>query len=265
MKHLLVTILSISTFSISANDSFINTTDFLKELNSVIEEVTNPPQEPCIDCKVEDNLISQGDPLPTEYKKNALYFSKKCESFIKADGTLGDWGRMIYDYIEETEVQKDMFLYDEIKGMTARPYTCPNWYNLNEEQRKRFWVWMFASIAQVESSCDPVQVNNGIVPDATDRPTGLFQLNQQKSARQWRGPNCKFPSGHTETIKVKNQIRCSMDIMFDILLAKKGIYRANGKIFPTNSYWEKLRGNHSQTGGPIGELVRNYPPCNATP
>lgn len=263
MKTLVIFFLS---FNLYANETTpYSTAQFLEEINVVIDQVVAPPEEPCIDCKVEDNLISEADPLPTTFRRGSLYFNKMCENFVKEDGSLGVWGDMIVNYIENTEGASDIYLYDEVRGMTASPYTCPNWYNLNNQQRKRFWVWMFASIAQVESSCDPTKVNTGPVPDATDRPTGLFQLNQVKRNRMWRGENCKFETGYTATIKPENQIKCSMDIMMEILKGRRGIYRGSGRIFPTNSYWEKLRPNHSQTGGPIGELVRNYPPCKATP
>ncbi|POB12696.1 hypothetical protein [Halobacteriovorax sp. DA5] len=265
MKSLILFSIFFLNFNSYSSDLNSSKTNFLNELNSVINSVTNPPDGGCHNCQVEDNTISQGDPLPTEHRRDGKYFNKDCQMFITEDGKEGVWGQMITEYIENESGAAEMFLYDEIKGMTAAPYTCPNWYNLNNEQRKRFWVWMFASIAQVESSCDPTKVNTGRVPDATDRPTGLFQLNRKKDARYWRGKNCQFASGYETTIEPRNQVRCSMDIMYDILLAKKGIYKANGKIFPTNSYWEKLRPNHSQTGGPIGELARMYPPCNATP
>ena len=73
------------------------------------------------------------------------------------------------------------------------------------------------------------------------------------------------PSTFNEATDPKNQINCSMDIMKEILKGRKGMYHGNGRIFPTNSYWEKLRPNHSGNGGPIGNLVRQFPPCKATP
>lgn len=263
MKAMTLLFILISFLCISVQAD--STTDFLQEINSVIDDITTPPEEPCHDCAVEENTISNNDPLPTAYKRGEQYFNQACTNFIKDDGSEGPWGKLISDYIEKSEAIKSVFLNDEIKGMTARPYTCPNWYNLNTEQRKRFWLWMFASIAQVESSCDPSKVNTGAVPNPADRPTGLFQLNRDYDNRYWRGSSCRFASGYDETIKITNQVNCSMDIMLEVLKGSDGMYKSNGKIFPAKTYWEKLRPNHSQTGGPIGELVRKYPPCNATP
>ncbi len=241
--------------------------DFMEEVNEMINdiEVKDPVEDPCHECNVEDNYVEINDPLPTTYVTGKKFFNERCEKFITKTGQEGEWGKKITKYIDETPGAKEIYLYDEIVGMTAKPYTCPNWYKLNDDQRKRFWIWMFASIAQVESSCDTDVVNLGPVPDPTDRPTGLFQLNQNYTGRYWRGENCKFNTGYIETIDVDNQINCSMDIMMEVIKGKKGMYKGNGRIFPTNSYWEKLRPGHSSTGGPIGELVRQYPPCNATP
>jgi hypothetical protein len=251
-KLLLVSLLVLSSNIFAVSD--------VSKINEIVNKSTNAPDGSCHDCRTSSNN-NINIPLPTKHVRGELYFNNKCTNFIKDNGKLGDWGKMIDDYIEEKGGAKSQFLKDEVQGMTAAPKTCPNWYNLNSEERKRFWVWMFASIAQVESSCDQTQVNNGKVPNPSDRPRGLFQLNTLKKNREWRGSNCKFPSGAAHTTKPKNQIRCSMDIMNEILKGKGGMYKANGKIFPTNSYWEKLRPNHSQSGGPIGELVRKFPLC----
>ncbi|PIK14199.1 hypothetical protein [Halobacteriovorax sp. JY17] len=228
-------------------------------VNEVVNKSTNAPDGSCHDCRTSSN--NGGHPLPTEHRKDGVYFNEKCTNFIKSDGTEGAWGELVTNYIDEAGGPDSLFLDDEVRGMTAAPGTCPNWYNLNTEQRKRFWVWMMASIAQVESSCDKDKVNTGRVPNGADRPRGLFQLNTLKKNRSWRGGNCKFPSGATHTNQPRNQVRCSMDIMHELLKGKSGEYKSNGKIFPTNSYWEKLRPGHSSTGGPIGKLVRKFPLC----
>ena len=232
----------------------------IERINEEINEVTNPPKEECHNCRTSNDFNDYA--LLTEHRKDGVFFNEKCTSFIDTRGINGEWGDIIFDYIDEKGGANSLFLDDEVRGMTAQPRTCPNWYNLNTAQRKKFWVWMMASIAQVESSCGTDQVNTGIVPNSADRPRGLFQLNTLKKNRQWRGDNCKFPSGAKDTNIPRNQIRCSMDIMHELLKGKRGEYKSSGRIFPTNSYWEKLRPEHSSTGGPIGELIRKFPPCD---
>ncbi|WP_372653958.1 hypothetical protein [Halobacteriovorax sp.] len=255
MKNLLLTLLLLTSVKSWSLSDIIS----IERVNKKINNATKAPDGSCHDCRTSEHRSFSS--LPLDHRRDGVYFNEKCTGFIKRNGEEGEWGKIITDYIEEKGGKDSNFLDDEVRGMTAQPRTCPNWYNLNTEERKRFWIWMMASIAQVESSCDKNQVNTGAVPNSSDRPRGLFQLNTLKKNRSWRGENCKFPSGETDTIKPRNQILCSMDIMNELLKGRRGMYKANGRIFPTNSYWEKLRPAHSSTGGPIGELVRKFPLC----
>lgn len=256
MKSLLLTLLLLTSINSWSLSDIIN----IQRINKKINNTTKAPDGSCHDCRTSEHRNFSS--LPLEHRRDGVYFNEKCTGFIKRNGEEGEWGKIITDYIEEKGGKDSNFLDDEVRGMTAQPRTCPNWYNLNTEERKRFWIWMMASIAQVESSCDKNQVNTGAVPNSSDRPRGLFQLNTLKKNRSWRGENCKFPSGSADTIKPRNQILCSMDIMNELLKGRKGMYKASGRIFPTNSYWEKLRPDHSSTGGPIGKLVRKFPLCH---
>lgn len=237
-----------------------------EDIPKVIEEVPNTGEPPTLEC----TAIEEEEPPPPPPKAdyplpvNQYEFNKRCENFIKPDGSIGPWGTHIENYILESDQEtKDLFFSQAMPGMDgSEPYTCRNWGNMTEEQKTHFWVWTFASIAQIESSCKKDAVNkSSAVPNQYDYPRGLLQLNTLKKNRSWRGANCKFSSEIADVIKPENQIMCGLDIMRELLLGKKGEYKSNGKIFPTNSYWEKLRPNHSKTGGPIGKLVRKYPGC----
>ena len=219
---------------------------------------------PCADCSMLVEVAgSRSVRLPTSARssRDTAYFNGNCRNFIQDNGTYGPWGNDIVRYLDEVGGANSRFLSDALPGMQSIPRTCPNWGRMNTDERKLFWVWTFASMAQVESSCDPSKVNTGRVPNPNDRPRGLLQLNSLRSERTWRGRNCRFPSNDTTPV---NQIRCGMDIMDELLKGRSGEYRSNGKIFPTNSYWEKFRPNHSQTGGPIGQLIRRFPLCGAS-
>lgn len=234
--------------------------------NSNIRNATSAPRADCHDCHTDNGHEVASVTFATTRQENGRpHFNPACRSFINANGSYGPWGNTIKAYIVAKGGADSRFFSDALPGMESAPRTCPRWGQLSEEEKMKFWVWTMAAIAQVESSCNTRSVNLGSVPNPSDRPRGLFQLNTLKANRSWRGTNCKFPSGAENVYNADNSIKCSMDIMDELLKGQSGEYRSNGKIFPTNSYWEKLRSNHSQNGGPIGQLVRQYPPCRATP
>lgn len=239
----------------SGNIFAINIKHLFRQFQQTVRDAGRAPQPVDPHCVSVKRLKKY--PLPV----TPTAFNARCRNFIKSDGTFGDWGKMIVTYINKDKDRQKRYYNPALPGLQSAPHTCPNWGNMDHDEKAQFWVWMFASIAQVESSCNNRAVNEGKVPDPSDRPRGLFQLNTLKSKRSWRGQNCTFPSGAENVYKPVNNIHCSLDIMDELLKGRSGEYRNNGKIFPTNSYWEKLRSEHSLTGGKIGELVRMFPGC----
>ena len=228
----------------------------LREVIDIVNKSTKSPDGVCHTCRT-DGKKRKKHPLPVNNKD----FNERCRSFIKSDGSYGPWGTTIATYINKSEARKNIFFSPALPGMQSAPQTCPNWGNMDHEEKSEFWVWMFASIAQIESSCDPNSVNRRGV-ERNNPPTGLLQLDVLSHKRKWRGPNCKFPAGIAATQKVGNNLNCGLDIMQELLKGKKGEYKTGGRIFPERSqYWEKLRSSHSPTGGPIGRLIRKYPGC----
>ncbi len=199
--------------------------------------------------------------LPTNPAVPGIKFSEKCMKFIDRFGAYGPYGFEVSEYILSQPDSSSRFLNKDIPGMVSDPGTCPKWKSFDNNQKIQFWVWVMASIAHTESSCDPNSVNRGRVPDPSDRPRGLFQLNTLKSKRSWRGPNCGFSSKVADVLNPKNNIRCAMDIMDELLKGSEGEYKSNGKIYPTNSYWQKLR-KKDPAGGTIAKLIKTYPLCD---
>lgn len=258
--------LFISFFLIFITQNAMAQFKVINRTNATIGKSTSAPSSNCHDCRTDDSHTSDRITFTTKRRDDGLpHFNTACVGFIKSDGTYGEWGTIIQDYIVAKGGASSRFFSNGLPGMETDPRTCPRWGQLTEQEKMKFWVWTMASIAQVESSCNTRSVNLGSVPNPSDRPRGLFQLNTLKANRSWRGPNCKFPSGAENVYNAKNSILCSLDIMDELLKGRAGEYKSNGKIFPTNSYWEKLRSNHSNNGGPIGKLVRQYGPCQATP
>ena len=176
-----------------------------------------------------------------------------CEDFIKSDGSYGSWGKEITNYLDKNE-NASLFTRDDAPGMRGGIDSCPNWQNMNQDQRKHYWVWVMASIARVESTCNPLARNGKATHGVA---VGLMQLNEKPSARKWRGENCRG----AEVLSVRKNLHCSLDIMSELLSAKDGRYESNGQLWGRGSasYWKRLR--EESDGGDIGEFIRMHPFC----
>lgn len=175
-----------------------------------------------------------------------------CEDFIQSDGSYGSWGKEVVSYFDSHD--SSLFLKDEFPGMRAGISSCPNWHNMNQDQRKHYWVWVMASIARVESTCNPMARNGKATHGVA---VGLMQLNEKPSARKWRGGNCRG----AEVLSVRKNLHCSLDIMSELLSAADGRYESNGQLWGKGSasYWKRLR--EESDGGEIGEFIRLHPFC----
>ncbi|GAB4010975.1 MAG: hypothetical protein Fur0010_04590 [Bdellovibrio sp.] len=177
-----------------------------------------------------------------------------CTNFISREGTYGPWGRHIIEYLNALGDNSHMFK-NNIPGMVAtkkgETAVCPKWNELSLTQRKHFWVWVFASLAWDESTCRA----NARNPNATNGvAVGLLQLEEAKSKRSWRGPNCRADS----VADARTNLRCGLDIMTELMKGKNGEYESNGKLYPTSSYWANFR---SKKGGDAGALIREFSAC----
>jgi hypothetical protein len=196
---------------------------------------TSPSSQKEVSCKFKTHPLLSKD------------FPEACNKFISPeDGSYGEYGNEINNYLTE---QGD----DSLFLKTDQSSTCPNWKNLTTDQKKHHWVWSMASIAKVESTCNPIAKNN----QGTNGPAiGLLQLDSTASQLKWRGENCR---SKTVTDPTQN-LRCGLDIMGGLLKGKEGIYKSNGQISGngSNSYWEELR---KSDGGDIAQLISQNPEC----
>lgn len=183
----------------------------------------------------------------------ALFSSRgaDCTNFIKSDGTYGAWGEVVRTAISNERVSA-RFLNTNIPSIAD---ACPLWSSLNNEQRTHFWVWVFASIAWDEATCKASARNTNATNGVA---VGLMQLDEGRSARRWRGPNCNVSSVADAT----NNLKCGVDIMAELLLGPRGEYKGRGALLNNSgrntSYWQKLR---TRGGGAIGERIKSYPLC----
>lgn len=189
--------------------------------------------------------------IPPLVKEFAL--KGDCRKFISTDeeGGYGPWGKEIIKYLADKD-EESVFFREDQEGMVNGIKACPNWKDMNRAEKEHFWVWTFASIASIEASCKEKSGN----PKATNgTAVGLMQLESRQSQRAWRGPNCNVNSVND----AKNNLRCGMDIMEELLKGKEGEYKGNGQLWGNkSSYWQHLK---KKDGGHISDLIALNPFC----
>lgn len=253
MRLLAITLLVALAYSSFGRVNAVSKLDDAKSIlkvNNLIESMLNGAgsvEAECADC------VNQTPVLPgltaSFYHQNA-----DCTNFIKSDGSYGPWGKIIERYILE-EDNGAFLLSDYLEAVKPANGACKNWHNLTEKQRVHFWVWTMASIAWRESTCKPDNHN----PKASDgyMGMGLFQMNELRSSRYWRGKYCNV----SNIVTPQNNIGCSLDIMTELLRGQDGVHKTNGKLYGpgSNSYWEQLKNN--AYGSEIGHRIRQFPLC----
>ncbi len=209
--------------------------------------------------------IELSTPSPTFFaytKENGLDARANpfCERFLDRHGQYGVYGKVISSALNARykENASTPMLADDVVGMTAKPSVCPNWRNLSINGRIRFWVWAYAAIASVESTCGVNPRTMTGVKSSFGHAIGLIQMNLEYKNRSWRGPNCKAPG--KEIAQPYHNLRCGLDIMQGQLTGEW--IKREVPIYNTyknrDSYWQHL---NMANGGTIGKLMRNFKPC----
>ncbi len=171
-------------------------------------------------------------------------FNSACRRFIDGNGEPGAYGQVVLQAIRQ--IAPDCFFQQMEVGDL-----CPPYANFNQEQKEHFWLWVMASLAQDESSC-----NSRVTAAATNgQAVGLFQLEQSVALRRAsaRDPQLCRTSGRTETTQIGFQAECAVSIFRDHHCkpsANRLVYRG--------SYWQQLR---RPSGGRVGALIRLNPMC----
>ncbi|MCB0414800.1 MAG: hypothetical protein KDD50_10730 [Bdellovibrionales bacterium] len=179
---------------------------------------------------------------------NRRVFSPKCLNYVDSHGKIGPWGKKVLDAFELADKDykdgKSCF-YDDLDVS----YVCPKFKSFNENKKSIFWLYVYASMSQVESSCRveaQAQGTNGIAD-------GLLQLEYSKSLRRNSGRDpilCSTRQG-VDTQSLDFQFNCSASIFRDIYCDRgRPIHYAEG-------YWLKLRGKNKL----IHKLIKRFPGC----
>jgi hypothetical protein len=167
-----------------------------------------------------------------------LGINQACVNFIGADGSFGPWGSYLMGRINPKEHPQ---LFSGTQSDLGK--VCPNFSRMNEREKKNFWVWVIAAMANYESSCrERIQARgvNGIA-------AGLLQMHKGKEHVY----GCRRG---IDSLKARDNLECGLTILNNDL-------RRTGMLFPRNrNYWEVLR-PHTRPGQRTLKLVREYRPC----
>lgn len=174
-------------------------------------------------------------------------FSRGCDNFINSRGELGPWGRTAI-----AEIRNNPDAYENRVPQDIHQW-CPRYSAFNADQRQLFWVWVFASMAASESSCDPA-ANNPNAPNGT--AYGLFQLDRVNCGNI----NLNEPHGNTRCAvrRLARELNCRNQLMTPTSRGRCG------------TYWGPLRtdDNNTARGGDIRGaqrtrgLIQQYRYCH---
>lgn len=136
-----------------------------------------------------------------------------CHKFIKANGSLGRLGQKIIDNFEQFKELENELLSDEAGTKAGMSYVCPQFSQLERDQRIQFWIWTLASLALYESTCgyDTENSQNTLT-------VGLYQLNKIASDRLPRAlvQNKYCAQASSQDLEDdSNNLLCAMDFIRD--------------------------------------------------
>ncbi len=248
-------------------------------------------------------IALRDDDLVVPAIANSSKFSRGCRNFIDEYGNLGAFGRRLLEAIDTVEKEyKDTYnsscFYNDIDVSSI----CPNFKDLTEPMKKKFWAYAFASIAEAESSCNPTGHNrNG----TNDRADGLFQLEFSWDQRRTSGRDerfCRTEKGGTNTQDLRFQAECATSIMRDlqcvypcypkyqryclVTKGRKGTTKSGKRVYSESKAYEECLNQYEAVGkqwcaskrksihsdmywhelqGPnmkISRLIKQFPGCN---
>lgn len=199
---------------------------------------------------------TEGFLAPNEYYQNPeglpgiyVLFNPTCKNFIKDDGSIGPWGQKMLSAMKE--VDKD-YGSNCFNGGIKFGQRCPGFQKLNKAEQDHVWVWLWASVAQAESSCQPDAQAEGIYNEKHKRfntADGLLQLEYSTETRNSNNRDRRYCPDRADTQAINFQMRCAASIM-----SKS---QCGGYLKDKGSYWLKL----GKEEGTIWDLLKKHPLC----
>ena len=161
------------------------------------------------------------------------------QKFITKDGKLGQWGLETYGQIK---AHSDSFLTRTPRDM---PQFCPRFNSFSPDAKARFYTYLFMSMAQPESTCNPGAVGKG--PNGS--AIGLFQLET---------PACNRVGVHgssQDLLQPKHNIDCAVALLGSELDKRGSITVGTSRGF-TGTYWATLRSDAVQRAASSNGIIR---------
>lgn len=182
-------------------------------------------------------------------------FAAGCSQFIDREGRLGALGHTALDIIRD-DVNRSSFSQNAPPDILQ---LCPGYRDMDEGQRDLYWVWILASMASAESSCNPnvapVRARNG-------EAIGLFQLERTSCG-----------SRNDELREPALNIRCAVNMLATELRGRATLTSATstGRVSQGATYWGVLRnddynlarGHDIQGGQRARAMMSQYAYCNS--
>ena len=211
------------------------------------------------------------------------------KDYIRKDGSYGPAAQSIIDrfkYMAGTEKIKkgepDPKHFKRLFLLQSRQIakTCPKYNNMNLDMRFHFYMWVFTSIAYIESDCG-VHAKN--LKDVNGQSICDYQLpnNEEGRSPKWRGPGCdirndgrakeyEFSKGKlvkTTKYEMANQDTCSACAV-EILGKTLCGFHSDGKgkrctgfstesLFGSHMFWNEMKTEDRH----IMKLIKAFPGC----
>lgn len=205
------------------------------------------------------------DPAPIAQPSYAPAGTPVCPGYLNADGSPGAKGRVFATQLDKPFYSATL-LSDRVARSNGMGLVCPNFASLSREERKQFWLYVFASINEAESTCGtnpktlkPAQDVHGIV-------IGDFQMNYPYGDRFWRGAPQSDKACAIRSAKAMgefgNNARCALDIITDQM---RGVHDPRNPGLLGNSYFALLntRLDPSRKNSKVVRNIQRFAPCGA--
>lgn len=192
--------------------------------------------------------------------KMSSSFGQGCSQFMNKQGQLGPWGHTTLANIRENNAsfgtEPGSRYPSDITGL------CPKYGSMDKTQREYFWVWVFASMAENESSCRTTKDTN--VKAAYGTAYGIFQL-------EYKNNRCP---GSTNLNDPDQNISCAVRQLGKELSVRPTLRSSCSATCPrSGTYWGTLRSDTNNNSsamkaadnkGAIRTLTRikQYQYCN---
>lgn len=187
--------------------------------------------------KESEDILSK-TPVKAKSETGARGVDAACQKIIQRDGSYGPWGEHIYRTLSP-EKQPALFQ----KNLSDMPDLCPKFSSMDDEEKRKFWVWVFMAMADRESSCRERITARG--PNGT--AAGVLQLHLGSEG------NYGCPSG-TRALVATESFSCGARMLNNYVRKTHSLFANVG-----STYWQVLHKNSD--GARTRAIIRGYGGC----